>query len=290
MNIQIHSKRKSGHKIAIAIPTLILVVITLAITVFRKPLAIYCHKQGLNRAQQKITEIGPIGKQETLLGIRDQSYWIDQHDHHRDALVRLGYFEKRIWNLHYITVPSLQSRRLWEELSAVFPDHSTAIMQGYEEGTADTVIVWDRPENLFKWDQTISAHDSLSCNTLEADDKVIQSILGQWGTQEEPFTYRIAQTNTGIKIITPPNEMWQIELRNLCIHNGILCFDQFFYTDPKDNLKTFANSSGDHSYSGIRSRIEMQPDPLNPNALHLKITTIFSIEQYTLFKMESEFD
>ncbi|MBN1126494.1 MAG: hypothetical protein JXA82_15925 [Sedimentisphaerales bacterium] len=286
MDIQIHPKQKSGYKIVIVILALILVVIVIATTVFRKPLAIYYHKQGLNRAQQKIIEIGPIEKQETLLGIRDQSYWIDKHDHHRDALVRLGYFDKKTWKLHYITVPSLQSRRLWEELSIVFPDHSTAIMQGYEENTEDMIVVWDCPENLFKWDQIISAHDALPCNILEADDKAIQSFLGQWGTQEEPFTYRITRTNTGIEIMIPPNEMWRTELRNLRIHNGILSFDQFFYTDPKDGLKTITNPSSDHSFSGIRSRVEMQPDPLNPDVLIIKTTTINSVKEHTLLKMK----
>jgi hypothetical protein len=81
------------------------------------------------------------------------------YEKHRDALVRLGYFKRRKFPITHITSPSLQSRRLMEELYKMFPNYPHQEMRGVEPETPFVITVWDQTQRLSEWESIIAAHD-----------------------------------------------------------------------------------------------------------------------------------
>jgi len=137
-----------------AVVILLLLGGLLVLWVNRVTIAVRYHLAAMDSSWRRIAEVGANDPK--------QSMYIDRYDAHRDALVRYGYFERREFVLTHISVPSTQSKRLWQELQAMFPDHPHVTMQGYEPATTDMVTVWDRPASMSRWKDVIQAHDKSS--------------------------------------------------------------------------------------------------------------------------------
>lgn len=138
----------SRYRKVVAVAAIAGVLCLVALLVaFQADIRIAYHRERMVSASNKAAEVGASSPK--------QGNFIEAYDRHKAGLVKLGYFERREFPLQHVSVPSLQSRRLWEELLATFPDHIHIEMPWYR----DTVVVWDRPQNLAAWEAIIKAHD-----------------------------------------------------------------------------------------------------------------------------------
>ena len=137
----------SRYRKVVAVAAIAGVLCLVALLVaFQADIGIAYHRQRMVSAWHKAIEVGAGPKQGDFL---------EAYDRHKASLVTLGYLERREFPLQHVSVPSLQSRHLWEELRATFPDHIHIEMPWY----GHTVVVWDRPQNLAAWEAIINAHD-----------------------------------------------------------------------------------------------------------------------------------
>lgn len=208
-----------------------------------------------------------------------QGELLEAYEKHRDSLVELGYFERREFPLLHISVPSLKSRRLREELQAVFPDHTEVMMQGYEPGTRDLIVVWDRPQNLPNWERIISAHDQLASGRITGNVGDLSKFIGTWIDDEGKPVYVISSGPDGcINIASPANDTWRIEIKNTRVENGKIMFDEYHYTADRNDLKSPIDKSGEHPFSGVRCRTILTLDPNDSSRMEYSIKTIHTSE------------
>ena len=117
----------------------------------RRPVCIAFHQRRMHSALARVHKL-PFWD-------RRQGDYIEKYEHNRDKLVELGYLVRREFPLRHIRVPSEESRRFWQLLLEAFPDCPHTTMEGYEVGTPDAIIVWDRPSRIPAWEKFILEHD-----------------------------------------------------------------------------------------------------------------------------------
>ncbi len=129
------------------VAAVICAVITLAL--FYNDIAIAYHHRAMMRAWAKILEVGANSS--------DQSQWIESYDRHRYALVQYGYLARREFPL---IVKPPETRRVWRQVTAEFPDNIHATMQTTQWGwTVNKIIVYDQPDRMPAWEAAIHRYD-----------------------------------------------------------------------------------------------------------------------------------
>jgi len=251
-----------------------------ALIFFRKPVAIKYHKLRINVLLNKKPKFDPVSGFSFFDGD-----WMNALDKHRDKLVELAYFQRVEFPLSYISYPSLQSRRLWEELGSRFPNHPHAVMQGYEPNTIDMIIVWDQPHKLAECARVISAHDAPPTNIVDASQGKSEDLLrfvGHWAEEAEEACYIITEHAGTLKVETPPNDACRIVFKNIRLEGKRIAFDSFYYIDPNEDLKSIVNSSGEHPFSGVRCEMALEVNPRDPNELfNYNVSTVGRYGNYT---------
>jgi hypothetical protein len=256
------------------VPAGLLIVIVAFIAFYGKPLAISYHKYRINALFNQ----EPTPDPDSGLAYFGEK-WINAFDKHRDKLIELGYLKTKDFPLKYVFVPSIQSRRLWEELMAAFPDNRFTAMKGYEPNIPDLITVIDKPSRLPEWERIISAHDSPVSNVLtiefDKDTNELTPYIGQWAYEGEEVCYIIVKDNEGNLIIeVPSNKKWENVIKNLSLEGKAITFDQFNYIEPNEGYKTISNPSGENPFSGVRCETILKINPNNPNQLMESMSTI----------------
>ncbi len=77
----------------------------------------------------------------------------DRLRRHMDALIRLGYLEKRRFQPEYLTMRSPQTQAMIEEFRRRHPDSS------YDVGWGKTLTITDRPERMPTWESLVREYD-----------------------------------------------------------------------------------------------------------------------------------
>ena len=265
------------HKVY-CILTLILFLILLPLWLGRVSLAVRYHLWLMASAWKTIGDVGPADS--------TQSTYIEWYETHRDALVDYGYFERREFVLSKISVPSLESKRLWQELESTFADHPHVTMQGYEPETPDTITVWDRPDRIKEWASIIQAHEMLpnphSTRAMMPPGEDYTGFAGTWVAEDGDVVYEILNDeNGGLRIESWSSATWQTTIKNLRAENGGLLFDQYFRTPPSEKLKTIISASGEHPFSGVRCVTELRLSENNKDVLQQNMSTINLTEPIT---------
>ena len=234
--------------------------VVVVVVIFHKDARIVYHRGRMAACWAEIVRRNPPDSR--------QSDLIEAYERHRDRLVDLGFFVRREFPLTYISVPSLESRRLWEELAATFPDHTTATMQGYEAGTRDMIIVWDRPKNLSAWAEIIHAHNQPPGQVRVKDATQMSRFLGTWGDEDGNVYYVISGGLEGpIKITSPKRDPWQSVIKNIHLDGDCLAFDIYYYIAPSGDYKSPVDQSGEHSFSGVRNHTVLRLSLNDPDAI-----------------------
>ena len=264
-------KEKSVFKrwfIRILIITLV-ILIGLAI-IYRKSIAIRYHLHMMNYANQKIISVGDDYSR--------QSKYIKSSDYHRDVLVFLDYYQYREFPLSFPSASTLQYRRLWEEIGAVF--HNPNIYGHGYDGALCKIVIWETPETIAKLQKLINAHDSPPSNIISIlDDMKMEdamSYVGQWAVEGEVGYIITHIPNLGLKIETPtndPNDTIKIVSRNLRWQDNKIKFDSFCYFLSSEDYKTITNQYGDHPFSGVRLETIMEIFGQNPDELLVNVRT-----------------
>lgn len=252
---------------AIFIAVSLSILLFVSLVIWWKPIAIRYHKQRINALMNRKPTLDPDSG---LSFFGDD--WVKALEKHRDKLVELGYLQRREFPLRNISVPSLESRRLWEELGTTFPNNPHFSMQGYEPNTPDMIIVWDQPGKLHKWERIISSHDAPPTNIVVGVEKGnmqdLLSFVGQWANEDGEVCYIITQDIEGnLKIETAPNDAWRTVLKNMRLEGKRIMFDEFSYTDPNEDYKSIIDRSGEHPFSGVRYKTVLEVNPKNSNEL-----------------------
>jgi len=252
--------------------------------VYRTDIMIAYHRCAKMRAWKKATGGGPGGSIDEV--------YLQAHERHRAALVKYGFLERRVFALKHISVPSVASRRLWQELSRAFPEDIDARMQGYEPETKDAITVWDRPSNLAAWAAIINAHDQPPTNaahqTVVGDARSVLPFVGTWTDEEGNVVVRIScESDSPVKIETTSDLTWQVVVKNVRRDGLRLMFDQYLYARPRDERKLPIGVSGERRFDGFRCRtvLALDPDdskrmtytlstPLTPDAVRLRLRRI----------------
>jgi len=205
--------------------------------------------------------------------------WAEKLDKYRDKLTELGYLQKKEFKLKTIKYPSLQFRRLWEELGETFPDYPFVVGGNFDSNEPAVIIVWDRPENLPKWGKIILAHDAPAENIIDmfqiTEVKYLLPFEGRWANEDGEVCYIISINDSKFKIETPQNKVWRTVLKNIQVGENKIIFDSYFYTDPNENLKSIENPRGEHPFSGVRSEVVLEVNPNDANELFETGTSVF---------------
>ena len=190
----------------------------------------------MNSAYQKVIDVGHTDSR--------QSEYIQSQEYHRDALVLLDYYQYREFTLSFPSASTLESRRLWEEIGAVFDDNQNIQMTGYG-GTPCKILVWETPETITKLQQLINSHDSTPTNILNFPEDInaedVLSYVGQWAVEGD-ICYIITHIpNQGLKIDTltnDPNDTIQVVTKNMRWEDHKIKFDTFYYFSRREEFKT----------------------------------------------------
>ena len=270
--------RTRARNVVLFVVVVICILLVLSVLLLRKPLAIEYHKMMITAAWDKIVEVGPN---------RNQNRHISVYEEHRDALVRLGYFERKEFPLSNITVPSIQSRRLWEEICLTLGKYDRHVtMQGYEPNTPDVIVVWDQHEKIYKWEQLIAAHDASPSHVVtglwQGQSQDVSAFVGNWGGEDGQICYVISKDEKDYLAIEDPQEKgYRTVFKNAHFEGNRIVLDIFHYFDPNENFKTIVDKSGQHSFSGVRCRTTFEVNPDNPDELVETISTIHTKEPIT---------
>jgi hypothetical protein len=261
--------RKKTKKTVTLIAIVSLILLIVSSTFWKRTVLIKYHKLLMMYSWEKIFTVSAYDD--------SQDDYTVAYEKHRDALVRLGYFERREFPFIHITCPSLQSRRLWEELGKIFSDYPHVSMQGYEPETPDMIVVWDRPQGLSEWETIIAAHDAPPSNIVDIKGKSqdLSAFIGSWGNEDGEICYVITKGDDGkLTVEVPLNDIWMTVIKNLRIEGKTIAFDEFMYTDPSENYKSMIDKSGEHPFSGVRCKTIFEVNPNDPNELIESGTTI----------------
>lgn len=270
---------KSKFKIKFIIPAIVLVLLV-GLFVFYKPVAVaYCRFRIFMLVNQK-PEYDPVSGWSYYDGS-----WIKKLDKHRDKLTELGYLQKREFKLKTIKNPSLQFQRLWEELGQTFPDYPFVVGENFDSNEPAIIIVWDKPEDLPKWEKIILAHDAPAENIINISQitevKYLLPFEGRWANEDGEVCYIISINDSKFKIETPQNEVWRTVLKNIQVGENKVIFDSYFYTDPNENLKSIVNPLGYHPFSGVRSEVALEINPNDTNELFETGTAVSKYVSYS---------
>ena len=119
-------------------------VIVLAL-VFNKTLRISFHRLARNAALEDMHR--------SASSHQDFEKYTQNMKFHEDALIRLGYFERRKFDLKYIKVPSPQAERIFSEYRTIYPRASYAV------GTGTTPSILDEPAKMPVWEALFRKYD-----------------------------------------------------------------------------------------------------------------------------------
>ena len=145
----------------------VVVAVLVAVVAFGwKPVLIAYHKRTMARALKKGTwGSGRGGLGEKIKGVvysaaTGRPYRpAPAFDRSRNALVRLGYFERREFCLRHIWNREAAMNLFWAEMTAAFD--GTVYIQNLSDISTEVFVlgVWDRPENMPAWEEFIKTHD-----------------------------------------------------------------------------------------------------------------------------------
>ena len=131
-----------------------LLVVLIALVAFgRRPTLVAWHKWRMEVAHRRINEVGAFSNK--------QSAYIESHDYHRQWLVDLGYLQHRKFTLRYVKTATPEYSQLWELAVNLFPrtDYDGLASDWDDQPTPMVLEVWDRPENMPRWEQFVREHD-----------------------------------------------------------------------------------------------------------------------------------
>ncbi|NIP25067.1 MAG: hypothetical protein GWN67_14855 [Phycisphaerae bacterium] len=267
------TKRTTYKTIAIPAAFGVLFVLVLCIMIWWEHIAIHYHKQRVKALLNKKPKYDP----DSGLSYFEED-WVQALEKHRDKLVKLGHLQRREFPLSTIKSPSLQFRRLWEELGTIFPENPYAEGHGYDSNNPATIVVYDQPQKLPKWERIILAHDAPSTNIVKVDEQVdsqdLLAFVGHWAYDEGEVCYIISKDSEGsVRIEEPPNEAWRTVLRNVRFDGKRIMFDKFNYIDPNEDYKTIINPYADDPLSGVRYETVFELNPKDSNEL-LETTSV----------------
>jgi len=274
------TKRTTYKTIAISAAFGLIVALVLCIMIWREPIAIHYHNQRVKALLNKKPKYDPGSG----LSYFDEG-WIRALEKHRDKLVKLGYLQRREFPLRTIKSPSLQFRRLWEELGTIFPEDPYAEGHGYDSNSPATIVVYDQPQKMPKWERIILAHDAPSTNIVNVGKQIapqdLLAFVGHWANNEGEVCYIIGKDKEGnVRIETPPNEALQTVFRNVRFEDKSIMFDEFNYIDPNEDYKTMINPYADDPLSGVRYETVFELNPKDSNEL---LETMSMVSKYGIF-------
>jgi hypothetical protein len=145
--------RKVLHDLArvFLVEFIILLVLAVLVTIgylYRKPLLITYHRLGQRSALRAMHHAAmPQMQQERY---RRHS---ERFQRHMEALIRLGYLEKREFQTKYLTSRTPQTQVMIEEFRRRHPRSS------YNIGWGKTLIIIDRPERMRTWESLVRKYD-----------------------------------------------------------------------------------------------------------------------------------
>ena len=123
---------------------------------FLPNLAVSFHVSRMVSAWQNAQRVGFAGQK--------QGRYLKAFEHHREALVSLGYFERMEFPLRHIRPGSSEWQPLYtalnEEVGSV--ENGYFEMSGHEPETAPSVVVWARPGTRPCYEKIISRFDVAS--------------------------------------------------------------------------------------------------------------------------------
>jgi hypothetical protein len=198
---------------------------------------------------------------------------------HLAALVNDASIQRAEFPLRCISVPSLALRRLWEELQATFPDHTEVKVQQPDAGGKSAILVWDRPENLPRWEAIIKAHDQPPVGTggeftIEATSE-LRDFVGQWAGKDGIVVLTITPTPDGrLNVAMPSSAPWSLVIRNVRSEGGRLMFDAYWYLQAREETTSPFYPFGDHPFSGVRCQTVLVLDPADHRRMTYSITSI----------------
>jgi hypothetical protein len=139
--------RRRGRLVALVLAVMAALVLLLA----SRPLRVWYHRTRMVGEYNRATEIGPQG---------DQHPHILAFEEHRDALVRLGFFQHKRMPLRTVSIPSDRSKTLFHDLNrhleledGYFEGH------GYEPETPDEVVLWATAEKMQVLERIVRDHE-----------------------------------------------------------------------------------------------------------------------------------
>jgi len=271
-------KKYKTTAIFIAVSLSILLVVGLFI--YWKPIAIRYHKQKVKALLDKKPKYDP----DSGLSYFEED-WGRTLEKHRDKLVKFGYLQRKEFPLSTIKSPSLQFRRLWEELHATFPDDPYAEGHGYDSKSPATIVVYDQPQKLPKWERIILAHDAPPTNIVDLGKQIypqdLLAFVGRWANEEGEVCYIISKDREGnVRIETPQNEALRTVLRSVRFEGKRILFDEFNYIEPNEDYKSIIDRSGENPFSGVRCETVFEMNPKDSNEL---FETVSMVSKYGTF-------
>lgn len=274
------TKRATYKTIAIPAAFGVLVFLVLCIMIWWEPIAIYYHNQRVKAFLNK----KPKYDRDSGLSYFDGD-WGRALNKHRDKLVEFGHLQRKEFALNSIKTPSLRFRRLWEELGTIFPEDPFAEGHGYDSNNPATIVVYDQPQKLPKWESIILAHDAPSTNIVHVGKQIdphdLLAFIGHWAYDEGEVCYIISKDREGnVRIEEPPNEVWRTVLRNVHFDGKRIMFDAFNYIDPNDDYKSPIDPSGEHFFCGVRCSTVFEINPEDSNEL---LETMSMVSKHGIF-------
>jgi len=221
-----------------------------------------------------------------------QKEWLEEVDKHRNALVELGYFERREFSMEHIPYPSVEIHVLSDELLRAFPDNwcYSAFLSdiNYPDVNTDDILKWwysrnvsdinfpvitiyDTPAHLAKWQEIISAHDSLPVNILTAENETdaanLLSFVGHWISKEGDLLYSIYKnSDNSIKIKSWYYSGNRSVIKNPRLEDKKLIFDEFYYRDH------YIEGYPVNPPMGLRYITVLEIDPDDPKVLNVDVS------------------
>jgi len=115
---------------------------------YRKPLFITYHRLSWRSAVKAMRRTPTSERQRKR--ISDHG---DRAQHHKEALIRLGYLEKRSFQVEFLTATSPQTQAMFREFER---RHPGAMSSG---GWGKPFFIIDRPERMPTWESLIREYD-----------------------------------------------------------------------------------------------------------------------------------
>jgi hypothetical protein len=124
---------------------------------FWRPIAERYHMSRMLSAWQSVRRVGMS---------QEQSRFLETFEHHREALVLLGYFERMEFPLRHIG-PARKEE--WEALYVALNEEMCDLvekgcfeMSGDEAETGSLIVIWARPQERQKYEKIVSRFDTAS--------------------------------------------------------------------------------------------------------------------------------